>query len=661
MRSAPDTPKHVGVWVRVSTEDQVRGESPEHHEKRARAYAEAKGWKVVELYRLEAVSGKAVMAHPDAQRMLADVRAGRITALVFSKLARLARNTRELLEFAEIFRAHDADLVSLQEAIDTSSPAGRLFFTMIAAMAQWEREEIASRVQASVAIRAKLGKPLGGAAPFGYRWREKKLAPDPGEAPVRALLYELFEEHQRKKTVARLLNERGHRTRNGSSFSDTTVDRLIRDPTAKGLHRANYTRTDDRSKNWSLKPEEEWVYTPVEPVVSEELWERCNAILAARRASLKRTTRKAVHLFAGYAFCHCGEKMYVWSNSPKYVCPKCRNKIAVNDLEAVYREQLHGFVLSPEQLAAHYEAADQTIAEREKLIVSIEAELKKIEAEDERLYQLYLADSLSKEDFGRRHRPMSERRTQLEDEQPRVQAQLDVIRVSLASQAETLDDARDLWANWDKLSRGERRSVVEAITEKIVIGKDDVDIFLLYLPSGPSGPDGGGSTGSNTDKATRACRCGHLGDPALACSRAPRCAADYQSKVSGPMLDRIDLHVEVDPVSAADLSLPPPAEGSAEVAARVAAARKVQTGRFAQTGARTNAELDGEPLERFATPDEPGRKLLHQAAEAMRLSARGYTRMLRVARTIADLAGAEQVGRIHVAEALSYRRQPPRA
>ncbi|BEV02471.1 YifB family Mg chelatase-like AAA ATPase [Novosphingobium olei] len=161
--------------------------------------------------------------------------------------------------------------------------------------------------------------------------------------------------------------------------------------------------------------------------------------------------------------------------------------------------------------------------------------------------------------------------------------------------------------------------------------------------------------------AMNPCRCSHLGDPALGCSRAPRCAADYQSKVSGPLLDRIDLHVEVDPVSAADLALPPPVEGSAEVAARVAAVRQVQTQRLEGTGRRNNAELDGELLERFATPDEAGRKLLIQAAEVMRLSARGYTRILRVSRTIADMAGAQTIGRAHIAEALSYRRVAPRA
>ena len=159
--------------------------------------------------------------------------------------------------------------------------------------------------------------------------------------------------------------------------------------------------------------------------------------------------------------------------------------------------------------------------------------------------------------------------------------------------------------------------------------------------------------------AMNPCRCGHLGDASLACARAPKCAADYQAKVSGPLLDRIDLHIDVQAVSAADLILPPPGEGSADVAARVAVARAIQAERYRNDAARTNAEADGALLDRVATPDAAGRRLLEQAAEAMRLTARGYTRILRVARTIADMAGADHVLRVHLAEALSYRRRPP--
>jgi magnesium chelatase family protein len=156
--------------------------------------------------------------------------------------------------------------------------------------------------------------------------------------------------------------------------------------------------------------------------------------------------------------------------------------------------------------------------------------------------------------------------------------------------------------------------------------------------------------------AMNPCRCGYLSEPAQACGRAPKCALDYQARLSGPLLDRIDLHVEVAGVAASDLALPPPSEGSEVVAARVARARDVQRMRYEGKSIRTNAEAEGSVLDDVATPDGAGMALLTGAADALKLTARGYHRVLRVARTIADLAGAERVARVHIAEALSYRR-----
>jgi len=165
--------------------------------------------------------------------------------------------------------------------------------------------------------------------------------------------------------------------------------------------------------------------------------------------------------------------------------------------------------------------------------------------------------------------------------------------------------------------------------------------------------------------AMNPCRCGHGGPGRGACGRAPRCQTDYQGRISGPLMDRIDLQVEVPPVTAADLALPPPSEGTPEAAARVLAARRVQADRAAQAGggplnaAPLNALAEGDWLDAIADLDPPARALLARAAEAGGLSARGWSRTLRLARTIADLEGAGPVRRVHVAEALIYRRVAP--
>lgn len=156
--------------------------------------------------------------------------------------------------------------------------------------------------------------------------------------------------------------------------------------------------------------------------------------------------------------------------------------------------------------------------------------------------------------------------------------------------------------------------------------------------------------------AANPCKCGYLSDPARACARVPLCGEDYLGRISGPLMDRFDLRLDVPPVGFADLDLPASGDCSQTVAARVAAAREVQANRFdAAPGLRQNADAEGAMLEQIATPDAEGRELLLRAAERFGLSARGYHRVLRVARTIADLDRARDVQRPHVAEALSFR------
>ena len=160
--------------------------------------------------------------------------------------------------------------------------------------------------------------------------------------------------------------------------------------------------------------------------------------------------------------------------------------------------------------------------------------------------------------------------------------------------------------------------------------------------------------------AMNPCKCGMAGEPGHVCRKGARCAGDYQGRLSGPLLDRLDIQIELGAVRAADLTRPAPQEGSSEVAVRVAKARDRQRDRFARLGAShltTNAAADGAVLDEIAKPDEAGLRILHDASDAMMLSARGYHRVLRVARTLADLDGEDRIGRLHIVEALSYRQK----
>ncbi|MEM2990044.1 MAG: recombinase family protein, partial [Halobacteria archaeon] len=409
----------VGIWIRVSTEDQAKGESPKNHEQRARMYAELKGWNTVELYDLSGVSGKSVIDHPEARRMLADVASGKIQALIFSKLARLARNVRELLDISDHFQKYNANLVSLEESIDTSTPAGRLLFTVIGALAQWEREEISARVAASVPVRARQGKPTGGKGPFGYMWVNKQLVVNAVEAPTVREIFNTFLETKKLLTTARIMNERGFRTRNGAKFGKTTIKRILTDPTYKGLKRANYSKSKGNKKSWKLKPQEEWVYYQVEPIVSQEIWDEVNTIIrqnALPYPAIPPQTGK--YAFSGLVICgECNRKMYVMKYDgmrvPRYVCRQCKTKINEDVLLEQFREGLKCMVISPGHLESMHKIDEGVIQAKDSQLKALKSELRTVDKKIDNLLDLLNDGLLDRTIFSERIKELQGRKQQI--------------------------------------------------------------------------------------------------------------------------------------------------------------------------------------------------------------------------------------------------------
>jgi len=474
--------KPVGIWIRVSSEDQAKGESPAHHLERAKAYATARGWMIKEVYDLAGISGKSVKDHPEAKRMLADVKRGHIKGLIFSKLARLARNTKELLEFSDYFRDHNADLISISETIDTSTPAGRLFFTIIAAMATWEREEIADRQKASILVRAKLGKTINGRAPYGYEWKHRNLVVHPDEAPIRRKAYDLFLQYRRKGTVAKLLNAAGHRTREGAIFRDCNVERMLTCSSAKGFYYFNRIRKNGPWKG-TEKPEAEWGKAECEPIVSADLWDQVNQIVEEQLKQWKKPGKVPSNVFGNLIWCHCGGKMYARTDSPKYHCRKCNHKMPVADLDSIFREELHAFFGSPEKIAAHMTEAKRNLGEKEEALAAHQRQIQKVRDDMNQTHKLYLEGHVTAQGFGQFYKPAEERLNQMLAELPKLEAEVTLLKVNDVSGEEVLAEARTLYDRWPKLATDEKRKIAEAIVEKVVVGKGEIDLTLSYLPT----------------------------------------------------------------------------------------------------------------------------------------------------------------------------------
>ena len=448
-------------------------------------YAGSKGWEVVETYDLSGVSGKDVLEHPEAKRMLSDIKAGRIKSLIFSKLARLARNTRQLLEISDFFQKNDANLVSLEESIDTTTPAGRLLYTVIGALSQWEREEISARISASIPIRAKLGKTTGGQGSFGYHWVDGKISPNPDEAPIVKRIFELFLEIGKVATTCDQLTKEGLRARR-SEFSPRTLKYILNDTIYKGQRRSNYS--SQSSGKLVYKNESDWVTTAVEPIIDVDIWERANELLGATRQRFtvnRATPKQGKYLFSGLLVCHCGGgKMYCYPRPkmviPRYTCRNCKTKVDENVVENALRSLLKGVSLSPESLSGD-DNNENNLRDKQGRLELLRKDLKGINKKIDTLVDLAGDNRIDKETFSSRFEPLTVRRDNISQEIPKLQGEIDFIKSEDVGRQYVVTQATTLAALWSELTYEARQEIIKEVVERIEVSNESLHFDVHHI------------------------------------------------------------------------------------------------------------------------------------------------------------------------------------
>ena len=478
--------KKIGIWIRVSTDMQSQKESPEVHEERAKSYAKAKGWIVKETYKL-VTSGKSVMDHPETKRMLSDIKEGQIQGIIFSNLSRIARNTKELIEIAEIFHKANADLISLTENIDTSTPAGNLLFTLIAALSQWEREEISSRVKASVKTRAKMGKSLGGQAPFGYTWLNKEeLVINKDEVPIVKEIYNTFLCKKRLRTTARIINKKGYKTKKGKRWTATSIQRLLSCRTYKGEHILNHTKSRGEGKGWDEKPQDEWEICNVKAIISKKKWEKTNKILEKISEKYKKCGRPARrYLLSGLVFCEtCGSKMYGKTFRPSntvYLCNSCRRKIKLEKLDNFFIDSLNHYKFNTNDLVFPVQS-NENIYKVEEKMEFLNRQRISVEDKIDNLLEARRLDAINDDTFSERIRRLEERREQLKLELAKTEGKLTFLKIRKTSENYVENRIRTFASMFPYMTFEEKRDVIEEVVDRIVINDKQIRISLYYLP-----------------------------------------------------------------------------------------------------------------------------------------------------------------------------------
>ena len=364
-----------GGFIRMSHEYSVERGSIENHRLEIERIAKQRGLTLSDWYILPAISGKSIWNHPEVVRLRADIEAGRVRGIVFTKLARVCRNLSELIQFRDYFVTQEAEMVCPE--FDTRDAGGKVLYNILAVLAEFERDAVAERVTASIRPRAERGQNLGGPPKYGFRWSRVKgqglaasewaLEEDPGERRVIEDLLHAFLTWQSYRTTARELT-RLHKTRGGFAWSDSRVKDILTDPIYRGKWVRN--RTTFRDGRVYDKDSSEWVTKDIPAIFTPAEAARIDAIIHHLQANYTRPAVVQRYLLTQIT-CTCGGRVYGArrkSGQAWYKCQKCTNSVPVRELDGLLLEELRHIHRNGTQIAHLSETLERNVEQHAELV-----------------------------------------------------------------------------------------------------------------------------------------------------------------------------------------------------------------------------------------------------------------------------------------------------
>lgn len=460
----------TAIYIRVSTEEQANeGYSIPAQKRRLKSFCIAQDWDIADFYVDEGISAKN-MDRPELKRMINDIEAGKIECVLVYRLDRLTRSVFDLYKLLDIFDRHNCKFKSATEIFDTTTSMGRMFITIVAAMAQWERENLGERVSLGFAEKARQGKYPLNFRPFGYNLdlKESKLSIRSDEAKIVRLIYDLYTKGYGANRICQYLNKRNIRTRDGNEWNDSPLMDILKSPLYIGHIRWN----------------DEIIENTHEPIVDKEKFERVQELIKKRRGSDPRRV-SSDYIFSGKLKCpKCGHSLVGYRVYAKlangervsyknYRCLKKKNgickgirSISEKNLETAFLD----FLVKQDFNEFLEEAATVDIGNdegrNEGEIEHLQKELEKIEKRKRKWQYAWAEDIMTYEDFKKRMDEANKQEEEIKNQLEQFMTDNDDDEVVFSKET-IIAELKNIRKNWEHLEALEKKNLLDEIVQQV--------------------------------------------------------------------------------------------------------------------------------------------------------------------------------------------------